>query len=135
MLKGTAFEPGPFGNINPAQAPDYRRKTDEQGSFSFESKPGAHTVVAVGSAGLGQARCFDFSKPLEIRLQPWGRIEGSVRTRDGQWGDRKLKWQRDRKPDLLDDAVLRRGRIFHPFRPNREIHAGACSAGGWPRRD
>jgi hypothetical protein len=42
---------------------------------------------------LGQVHCFDFSKRLEIRLQPWGRIEGSIRTRDGQWGDQKVKWQ------------------------------------------
>ena len=51
-------------------------------------------MVAVGPAGLGCVRCFDVSKPLEIRLQPWGRIEGSVRTRDGQWADRKVVWHR-----------------------------------------
>jgi hypothetical protein len=94
MLKGTAFEPGAFGNLNRSQQYDFRRKTDQQGAFSFDPKPGAHTLVAVGSAGLGQVRCLDFSKPLEIRLQPWGRIEGSVRTRDGQWAYRKVQWQR-----------------------------------------
>lgn len=92
-LSGTAFEPGAFGNINRSQWPDYRRRTDEHGAFSFDPKPAAHTVVAVGPAGLGRVRCFDFSKPLEIRLQPWGRIEGNVRTRDGQWADRKLHWR------------------------------------------
>ena len=92
MLNGTAFEPGPFGNTREPQGSDYRRKTDGQGSFSFDPKPGAHTVVAVGPAGLGQVHCFDFSKPLEIRLQPWGRIEGNVRTRDGQWADRNVRW-------------------------------------------
>ena len=50
-------------------------------------------MVAVGPAGLGQVRCFDFSQRLEIRLQPWGRIEGNVRTRDGQWASRKVEWQ------------------------------------------
>jgi hypothetical protein len=50
-------------------------------------------LVAVGPAGLGQVRCFDFSQPREIRIQPWGRIEGKVRTRDGQWADRKVTWQ------------------------------------------
>ncbi len=94
MLHGTAFEAGAFGNLSPWQGRDYRRKTDEQGSFSFDPKPGAHTVVAVSAAGLGLARCFDFSRALEIRLQPWGRVEGEVRTRDGQWGDRKVKWER-----------------------------------------
>jgi len=97
MLNGTAFEAGAFGNINRSQRDDYRRKTDEQGSFLFDPKPGANTLVAVGQAGLGQVRCFDFSKPLEIRLQPWGRIEGNVRTRDGQWAGRKAKWQQSGK--------------------------------------
>ncbi len=93
MLNGTAFEPGAFGNVRPSAASDYRRRTDEQGFFSFDPKPGAHTVVAVGQAGLGQVHCLDFSNSLEIRLQPWGRIEGTVRTYDGQWVDRKIKWQ------------------------------------------
>jgi hypothetical protein len=92
-LNGTAFEPGLIGNTFRLQSSDYRRKTDEQGSFSFAPKPGAHTLIAVGPAGLGQVRCFDFSQPLEIRLQPWGRIEGIVRTRDGQWAGRKVEWQ------------------------------------------
>ncbi len=83
-LSGTAFMP---------RAPGYLKKTDERGFFSFDPKPGAHTVVAVGPSGLGRARSFDFSRPLEIRLQAWGRIEGVVRTQDGQWGDRKVKWR------------------------------------------
>jgi RNA polymerase sigma factor (sigma-70 family) len=92
MLNGTAFEPGAFGNTREFKGSDYRRRTDAQGSFSFDPKPGAHTVVAVGPVGLGQVRCFDFSQPLEIRLQPWGRIEGSVRTSDARWADRKVHW-------------------------------------------
>jgi hypothetical protein len=93
-LNGTAFEPGAFGDAARLHGSDYRRRTDAQGSFSFDPKPGAHTLVAVGPAGLGQVRCFDFSQPLEIRLQAWGRIEGIVRTRDGQWADRKVTWHR-----------------------------------------
>jgi RNA polymerase sigma factor (sigma-70 family) len=93
MLQGTAFEPGAFGNIDRSQWPDYRRRTDAQGLFSFDPKPGAHTVVAVGPAGLGRVRCFDFSKAMEIRLQSWGHIAGSVRTRYGRWVDRQVHWQ------------------------------------------
>ncbi len=92
MLSGTAFKQGAFGNIRAFQQDDYRRKTGAEGSFAFDPKPGAHTVVAVGAAGLGQVRCFDFSNPLDIRLQPWGRIEGTVRTRDGHWAGRKVSW-------------------------------------------
>jgi RNA polymerase sigma factor (sigma-70 family) len=94
MLKGTAFEPGAFGNLGRGERDDYRRKTDEQGFFSFPPKPGAHTLAAVGPAGLGQIRCFDFSQPFVIKLQAWGRIEGNVRTRDNQWAGRKVTWDR-----------------------------------------
>jgi len=94
MLNGTAFEPGAFGAAARLHGSDYRRRTDAQGAFAFDPKPGAHTLVAVGPAGLGQIRCFDFSQPLEIRLQAWGRIEGTVRTRDGQWAGRQVVWGR-----------------------------------------
>jgi hypothetical protein len=93
-LNGTAFEPSALGDAARLHGSDYRRKTDAQGAFSFDPKPGAHTLVAVGPAGLGLVRCFEISQPLEIRLQPWGRIEGNVRTRDGLWADRKVKWHR-----------------------------------------
>jgi RNA polymerase sigma factor (sigma-70 family) len=92
MLSGTAFAPEAFGRTRGVKNEDYRKMTDGQGAFWFDPKPGAHTVVAAGWAGLGQARCFDFSKPLEIRLQAWGRIEGTVRTRAGQWSNRKVTW-------------------------------------------
>lgn len=92
MLNGTAFESGAFGNIPRGRLGDYRKKTDDRGQFLFEPKPGAHTVVAVGEAGLGQVRCFDISKPLEIRLKPWGRVTGTVRARNV--AGRMVSWQR-----------------------------------------
>jgi RNA polymerase sigma factor (sigma-70 family) len=94
MLKGTEFEPDAFGNLSSAEKRQYRKKTDQQGAFSFAPKPWAHTVVAVGPTGLGWVRCFDTSQPLEIRLQAWGRVEGIVRTCDGLWADRKVRWQK-----------------------------------------
>lgn len=94
MLRGVAFEPGAFGNLNGSEKGDYRRTTDEHGSFSFAPKPGAHTLVAAGATGLGQVRCFHWSKPIEIRLQAWGRVNGTVRTRDGPYAGCKVKWIR-----------------------------------------
>ena len=94
MLAGTAFEPAAFGNLGQSEKYAYRRRTDEQGTFIFEPRPGAHTVVAVGPAGVGRERCFDSSNPIAIQLQPWGRIEGTVRTRDGRWAGRKLRFRR-----------------------------------------
>ena len=91
-LVGTAFAPDAFGNSAQLNGADYRRKSDAQGAFSFDPIPGAHAVVAAGTAGIGQTRCFDFSQPLVIRLEPWARVEGTVRTRNGKWADRGLKW-------------------------------------------
>jgi RNA polymerase sigma factor (sigma-70 family) len=93
VLNGTAFEPVTFGNIPKSRLGQYQKRTDEQGKFVFEPKPGAHTVVAVGESGLGLARCFDFSKPLEIRLKPWGRVTGTVQTLNGQRAGRTVSWE------------------------------------------
>ena len=90
-LEGTQFEKRVMANDKIKDA-DYRQTTDSRGWFSFAPKPGAHTVAAVSRAGLGKTHCFDITQPLEIRLQPWGRIEGAVRTRDGQWANRKIVW-------------------------------------------
>lgn len=92
MLNGTVLEPT-FSNIPKSRQVGYRKKTDDHGQFSFEPIPEAHTVVAAGAAGLGEARCFDFSKPLEIRLKPWGRVTGSVRAQDGKWAGRSVSWR------------------------------------------
>lgn len=91
MLEGCAFQKGLVGH-GLGRAEDYRQRTDAQGAFSFEPKPGAHTVAAIAAAGLGQARCLDYQGPIQIRLEPWGKIQGTVRTEDGKWADRKVVW-------------------------------------------
>jgi RNA polymerase sigma factor (sigma-70 family) len=91
-LAGTKFDDRLMGRDLFNRPAEFRHKTDANGGFSFSPKPSAHTVIAVCDAGMGKAHCFDSSKPLEIHLQPWGRIEGSVRTRDGKWAGRKIIW-------------------------------------------
>ena len=130
-VRGTTFEPGIFGNAGPAPR-EYRRVTDAQGSFLFDLKPDAHTVVAPSSAGIGQARCLDASQPLEIRLQRWGRIEGTRPHARRQLG-RIAPLERGRKTYALDDNLLRTGWLFHAFRRNGRVHAGARPAGILPR--
>ena len=91
-IRGNAFDSRFRGNLRGPRTNDFRGTTDEQGVFSFNAEPGAHTVVAVGPAGIGQMRCFDFSKPLELHLQAWGRIEGQIRLRKGNNSARKVHW-------------------------------------------
>jgi hypothetical protein len=103
MLEGTTFEKRLFGNSREPLS-DYRCKTGSDGGFKFAPKPRAHTVVAVGQTGLGQVRCYDYSRPLQIRLQAWGRISGVVRTRDDRWADRKIVWSS--RGELFDGMTL-----------------------------
>jgi RNA polymerase sigma factor (sigma-70 family) len=90
-VEGVSFKKHIYANerIDPA---DYRQKTGAQGAFSFNPRPGAHTVVAISPAGIGKVHCFDSSQPLQIHLEPWGRIEGVVRARDGHWSNRRISW-------------------------------------------
>jgi RNA polymerase sigma factor (sigma-70 family) len=52
--------------------------TDAAGRFAFPEERNAHTVVAVCSNGFARVPVSDTQQPLEIRLQPWGRIEGAI---------------------------------------------------------
>jgi hypothetical protein len=58
-------------------------KTDGEGRFEFPSDTSAHTVVAVAREGVARISLTRDSGPLQIRLQPWGRIEGMVRLSRG----------------------------------------------------
>jgi RNA polymerase sigma factor (sigma-70 family) len=94
MLSGTGFAARAFGKTRDLPEADYRRKTDEQGFFWFEAKPGAHTVAAVGPGGYAQARCFDWAAPLQLRLQAWAKIHGTIRTRESNRAGRTVRWTR-----------------------------------------
>ena len=93
MLNGTAFEPGAFGNIMDRSGLTTAGKLTRKGhSRSIPSRERTRWW-RLGRPGWAGCAVLISRKPLEIRLQPWGRIEGSVRTRDGQWADRKVAWR------------------------------------------
>jgi RNA polymerase sigma factor (sigma-70 family) len=54
-------------------------KTDDEGRFEFPPDPNAHTLVAVSREGVARVGLKGPTDSLEIRLEPWGRIEGTVR--------------------------------------------------------
>jgi hypothetical protein len=54
-------------------------KTDQDGKFTFEPMPEAHTVVATHQKGFAVAKTEQFSSSITLDLQPWGRIEGVLR--------------------------------------------------------
>jgi hypothetical protein len=51
---------------------------DERGAFAFPVNRMAHSVAAVSAAGYAHQRLRDPRGLLELRLQPWGRVEGVV---------------------------------------------------------
>jgi RNA polymerase sigma factor (sigma-70 family) len=75
-------------------------KTDPRGWFEFPSQRDSHTIIAVGPEGIGCAPLQGDAKSLQIRLQPWGRITGSVRLAAGSAGQRV---------QLLDQSFSRYG--------------------------
>jgi len=89
MLNGTAFDRA-HSEYESVAAICYRRRTDEQGAFSFDPKPGAHTVVR-GDRRLGRARFSMLRVRSRFQLQAWGRIEGIVRTLTDS-GRSELHW-------------------------------------------
>ena len=51
---------------------------DENGRFAFPEEQNASFVVAVCSNGFARVSVGGLKPPMEIHLQPWGRIEGSI---------------------------------------------------------
>ena len=54
------------------------QQTDAQGRFHLNTDPAAQGLVAVHEEGFAAIGTNDFSTNLTLKLQPWGRIEGTV---------------------------------------------------------
>ncbi len=54
-------------------------EADQEGRFSFAPDRTAHTVIAVHPEGFARVRIEQLGEPVQVQLQPWGRIEGSFR--------------------------------------------------------
>ncbi|HEV7925526.1 MAG TPA: redoxin domain-containing protein [Verrucomicrobiae bacterium] len=53
--------------------------TDAAGRFSFAPNLEAYAVVVADDAGFAQVRIEDLKASPEVRLQPWARVEGTLR--------------------------------------------------------
>ncbi len=53
-------------------------EADAAGRFAFPEEPEAKAVVAVSSNGFARVTLAGLNPPLEIRLQPWGHIDGTI---------------------------------------------------------
>jgi RNA polymerase sigma factor (sigma-70 family) len=64
--------------------------TDAEGRFQFEPDANSHTVAVAHDAGSGRTRIRQENRTVVVQLAPWGRIEGQVRIRDGNWSGRDI---------------------------------------------
>jgi peroxiredoxin len=78
-LKDLIFLEGP--ELTPTNLSSLTRGalTDGAGRFSFEPDLDGFALVVADDAGFAQARLEDFKGPAEIRLQPWARLEGTLK--------------------------------------------------------
>lgn len=65
-------------------------RTDAEGKFEFKPDANAHTIAAAHSSGFGRVRIRENSQSIIVQLSPWGKIDGRVRTRDGNWSGRQV---------------------------------------------
>lgn len=68
-------------NLAPRKVSSHVRSmlTDEAGRFSFKPDLEAFGVLVVDDAGFAEVRVEDLKSSPEVRLQPWGRVEGTLR--------------------------------------------------------
>ncbi len=52
--------------------------TDTAGRFSFKAMEGAHSIIVVANEGFLEQRVSELKDGTELRLQPWGRVEGRL---------------------------------------------------------
>ena len=78
------------GRFVPQGSHSILSSTDADGKFQFSPDVNAHTVVAVDSLGFGHTRIREDAQAIVMQLSPLGRIDGRVRTRDGNWNNRDV---------------------------------------------
>ncbi len=67
-------------NGRPPSGLDHRAvKTGADGRFAFPPEEPPFTIVALDNRGFAQVRSTDFARGGELVIQPWGRVEGTLR--------------------------------------------------------
>jgi len=70
-------------------------KTDEHGRIKLELNEEIRSIIVASSSGYLEARVSELQDGAVIRLQPWGRVAGTLPLRDGQKEISELKFEFD----------------------------------------
>jgi len=80
LLASASFPVYVYGAPQPNAPTGPSTKTSSDGRFTLTPSEQPISVVVRASAGYGAVRITDPSTPLSISIQPWARIEGTVRS-------------------------------------------------------
>ncbi|HZM01831.1 MAG TPA: carboxypeptidase regulatory-like domain-containing protein, partial [Candidatus Saccharimonadales bacterium] len=83
---GVDLHEGKFTKMNAA----ITTETDLNGHFFFAAGSSARAVVAVHQEGIGSVPITASNRSVSIRLQPWGRIEGTLRFKSRPNADQQI---------------------------------------------
>lgn len=78
LEKGIAVTGGRLGSYRLGEQDSNIRQTDGEGGFAFEQRPEDFELVVACDCGFARLTDEQFAASPVIRLQPWGRIEGTV---------------------------------------------------------
>jgi len=100
-LQGKSFDRRLRSRSGGEPLSDHLATTDAAGEFHFKPLPTAHTIVAVGPAGLGKARLRGTNTSgVVVSLLAWGQITGTVRITGQPVAGRTVVWI---PPGILTD--------------------------------
>jgi hypothetical protein len=112
-------------------------RTDSDGAFTLPLRDTATVLYAVDEMGFAKVTRDRFSDGAKIVLQPWGRVEGTLRINNKPGANQKIElWQESEDPIELGDFSSTnqtddQGRFVFDHVP-----AGDCLLGRWlPKGD
>jgi RNA polymerase sigma factor (sigma-70 family) len=80
LLASEQYAVDVYGGPRPNVPTGLSTKTSSEGHFTVTPSDRPISIVARAAGGYGAVRIVDASKPLSISIQPWARIEGTVRS-------------------------------------------------------
>ncbi len=93
LEKGVAVTGGRLGSYRLGEQDSNIRKTDGDGGFAFEQRPEDFELVVACDSGFARPTDQQFAASPVIRLQLWGRIEGTIHIGRKPGVDRILRFQ------------------------------------------
>ncbi len=73
------------GPVNPFQT-----QTDQDGRFELPAAVNSFHIAAIHESGYREHKDFDPNDPIELQLQPWGHVEGTLYAGTKPWADQEI---------------------------------------------